>query len=543
MDGIKYLIRSDTDVSVIKNVEPYSGDISIPAKVVYLSKEYNVVEIENEAFYNCDGLTSIKLGENISSIGASAFSGCTGLTSVELGESLSLIGTSAFSGCTSLTSVEFGENLSSIGASAFSGCTGLTSVEFGNNLSSIGESAFSGCIGLTSVEFGENLSSIGESAFEGCIGLTTVEFGNKLSSLGASAFEGCTGLTSVEFGENLSSIGSSAFSGCTGLTSVVFGESLSSIGSSAFSGCTGLTSVEFGENLSSIGTSAFKGCTGIEALSIPATVTEFGAEAFRGCSNLKSLTFEDGDAPLVFPNGSYVEGSGSQIREKTVNGKDVRYRIRFYNGYFEGRPIEKLYIGRNLSGEKRYTISGSGGVDEYVITLYDGPFGNLSRLSDLTIGENVSVLGPQKVHISEVDLYSTPGSFYYCESIENVKVEAVTPPTGAEFSSSVYSHATLVVPDNTVDDYKVAEGWKDFYNIISESEATSIDNVETVTRAGVKVENGNIVVEDAKGIVSVYTVAGTLVKSVKADGNVKIAVPGSGVYIVKVGGKAVKVAM
>ena len=60
----------------------------------------------------------------------------------------------------------------------------------------------------------------------------------------------------------------------------------------------------------------------------------------------------------------------------------------------------------------------------------------------------------------------------------------------------------------------------------------------------IKTENGNIVVDNAKGRVSVYDVAGTLVESVKADGNrVEITVPGSGVYIVRVGDKAVKVAM
>ena len=52
-------------------------------------------------------------------------------------------------------------------------------------------------------------------------------------------------------------------------------------------------------------------------------------------------------------------------------------------------------------------------------------------------------------------------------------------------------------------------------------------------------------VNNAGGLaVSVYSADGTLVKSVKAnDGNVEMAVPGSGMYIVKVGDKAVKVAM
>ena len=73
--------------------------------------------------------------------------------------------------------------------------------------------------------------------------------------------------------------------------------------------------------------------------------------------------------------------------------------------------------------------------------------------------------------------------------------------------------------------------------------ATGIGSV-TVNENNVSVEDGNIVVEDAMGLVSVYTVGGTLVKSVKAGGNrVEIAVPGRGIYVVKVNNKTTKIAL
>ena len=59
----------------------------------------------------------------------------------------------AFSGCTRLTSVTIGNSVTSIERYAFYDCTGLTSVTIGNNVTSIGEYAFCGCSNLASVTF------------------------------------------------------------------------------------------------------------------------------------------------------------------------------------------------------------------------------------------------------------------------------------------------------------------------------------------------------------------------------------------------------
>ena len=396
VDGIRYFTSSDTEVHVCKKDEPYSGDISIPSKVSYLSKEYDVVAIDDGVFYNCYDLTSIKLSDRFTTINDSLFYFCTGLTSVELGDNLSYIG--------------------------------------------------------------------------------------------ASAFEGCTGLTSIELGDNLSYIGASAF----------------------------------------------KGCTNLSLLSIPASVTTFGMYAFTNCRSLKTLIFEDGDTPLYFPNGS-LEGSTDYIK-KYVNGKTVLFKIEYYLGYFNDLPIEKLYIGRNLDDKERYNLE-QRLINQYTLTQYDGPFENLPNLKELTIGKYVSTIGPQQSYIYDLALYVTPGSFTNCGSLEQINVGSAVPPTGAEFSKSVYQNASLIVPEKYVETYKDAEGWKEFYNI-----TTNIDNVKTSPNLNVKVENGNIIIYDAIGTVSVYDVTGTLIKYVRANsGTVEISVPCSGIYIVKANNKTTKI--
>ena len=62
-------------------------------------------DIPANAFRNCWGLTSVTIGNSVTSIGDCAFLNCTGLTSVEIPNSVTSIDDEAFYDCTGLTSV------------------------------------------------------------------------------------------------------------------------------------------------------------------------------------------------------------------------------------------------------------------------------------------------------------------------------------------------------------------------------------------------------------------------------------------------------
>jgi hypothetical protein len=55
--------------------------------------------------------------------------------------------------CSSLTTVTLGNSVTSIGESAFLDCTGLTSIVIPGSVTSIAKGAFSRCIGLTDIYF------------------------------------------------------------------------------------------------------------------------------------------------------------------------------------------------------------------------------------------------------------------------------------------------------------------------------------------------------------------------------------------------------
>ena len=60
VDGINYVTTSNNTVAVIAG-GTYTGNITIPSKVVFSDVSYEVSGIGYRAFQNCTGLTSITI--------------------------------------------------------------------------------------------------------------------------------------------------------------------------------------------------------------------------------------------------------------------------------------------------------------------------------------------------------------------------------------------------------------------------------------------------------------------------------------------------
>ncbi len=67
----------------------------------------SVTSIGDDAFYGCNGLTSVTIPNSVNSIGYTAFSGCSGLTSVTIPKSVTHIGFEAFRKCESLDTLNY----------------------------------------------------------------------------------------------------------------------------------------------------------------------------------------------------------------------------------------------------------------------------------------------------------------------------------------------------------------------------------------------------------------------------------------------------
>ncbi len=207
----------------------------------------SVTSIGSKAFYKCTRLKEVTIPNSVTEIGDYAFYNCTVLKAVHFNATnCTTMGSydyPVFGGCTNLTTVTIGENVTTIPGSAFSSCSGLTEVTIPDSVTSIGGDAFSDCTGLTEVTIGNSVTEIGSEAFYQCTGLIEVTIPNSVTSIGFAAFKYCDGLTEVTIGNSVTEIGSEAFYQCTGLIEVTIPNSVTSIGFAAFWHCTGLTRV------------------------------------------------------------------------------------------------------------------------------------------------------------------------------------------------------------------------------------------------------------------------------------------------------------
>ncbi|GEM_PF-4124866 len=105
-----------------------TGNLKIPVALAEGGKTYTVTAIDDYAFYNCSGLTNVKLPSSLKSIGNYAFYGCSGLTDVIIPASVEAIGNYTFYGCSSISSITVGKGVKRIGVSTFIGCAAITSV-------------------------------------------------------------------------------------------------------------------------------------------------------------------------------------------------------------------------------------------------------------------------------------------------------------------------------------------------------------------------------------------------------------------------------
>ena len=101
---------------------------NIPASVTYSGTTYSVTSIGEYAFNKCSSLTSIGIPNSVTSIGKYAFLGCSSLTSVTIPNSVTSIGNYAFQLCRGLTSIEIPNSVTSIGKYAFRSCSSLTAI-------------------------------------------------------------------------------------------------------------------------------------------------------------------------------------------------------------------------------------------------------------------------------------------------------------------------------------------------------------------------------------------------------------------------------
>lgn len=189
--------------------------------------------------------------------------------------------------------------------------------------------------------------------------------------------------------------------------------SVTEIGYKAFYNCRNLKSINMPNSISKIGQYAFSSCTGITSISMPNSVITIDACAFQSCSNLQHVSLSDS---LIF------------IGE---------------------RAFEYCMFLSSLT------------IPEGVTSIEKSTFRGCQSLSFISIPHSVSSIGDY--------------AFSDCPAITKIHSHAIIPPIcGLEALCDINKDfCELIVPDESVSAYQIADQWKDF-TIIS----TSIEYIE-----------------------------------------------------------------
>ena len=452
-------------------------------------------------------ITSVTIDDRVTTIGESAFDGCEDLTSVTIPNSVTTIGDDAFWGCKGLTSVKIPNSVTTIGISAFSDCFGLKNVYisdlaawcridfkgyFSNPLSYAHNLYLDNTL-VTDLKIPNDITEIHPYAFKDCTSLMSVTIPESVQTIGYSAFDGCYKLTSVTISNSVTTIGDYAFRRCERLISVTIPDGVTTIGYGAFDWCRGLKSVTIGKNVTTIGNYAFSGCSGLTSVTIPESVTSIGVCAFSGCTNLTEFKgkLASFDNRCLVINGTLVAFAPSGLTEYSI-------------------PNEVNVIGdyafSNCTGLASVTIPNS------VTSIGENAFYGCTGLTSVTIPNSVTSIGA--------------GAFYGCTGLTSVTAYNPTPVdivvTSEWWGGSCFAfenvdcaNCTLYVPAESVNEYQLAEGWREFGEILPIDESSAITEIRQ---------------DNADGHVTVYNLQGVLV--LETDDAADLKTLQNGAYIV-----------
>lgn len=258
---------------------------------------------------------------------------------------------------------------------------------------------FKDCKKLESVTLPTELDSIPMEFFSGCEQLKVINGLERVKTIGAEAFRHCYAFESISL-PMVEKIGDHAFADCKGLTEVNFGESLTEICDYSFQDCS-LKELILPQSVKSLGISAF-GYNDFQECVLPESITSIGGWLFRSCHQLTTV--------IISENYTVIP------------------KYMFYDCI----KLKDFVLPNN------------------VVSIEDGAFHSCRSLNTIVLPKTVKELGNR--------------AFMSCESLCLLKCEATVPPmaNNSTFSYIPYYKCEVRVPEESVEDYRNADGWWNF---------------------------------------------------------------------------------
>ena len=460
-------------------------------------------EIPYVAFYDCKNLTSVTIGNDVTSIATDAFYGCSNLKSVHISDvakwcaidfqstesnplyraknlylngnlveelkipdGVTSISPYAFIGCSKLISVTIPDSVTDIGSSTFENCN-IERVTLPANIISkipkdklkevvitsgkIPNGAFKNCKNLTSVTILDGVTSVGDSAFSDCTNLTgttydnAIYLGNTKNPYLYLLKPTSRNITSVNIHNKAKFVASNAFKDCSALTSVTIPNSVMSIEAYTFSGCAGLTSITIPDGVTSIGSSAFRDCTGLTSITISNSVIEIGDDAFKGCDKLIGTTY---DNAIYLGNTQNPYLCLLKVIDKKITSVDIHEKVKIiYSRAFDScSNLKNVTICDGVTHISNSAFSGCTGltsitIPDSVTSIGDDAFHGCIRLESVTIPNSVTSIGSS--------------AFSDCTGLTSITIPNSVTSIGSSAFSDCTGLTSIIIPDSvtSIGDY------------------------------------------------------------------------------------------
>ena len=351
MTGLIYVGKVEVDENGAKRLTNKS------TRIENLIIPEGVETIGSYAFYQNNHITTVTLPASLKSIGSYAFYECgaieevytpalsawCGISFAERYANPLIYGRNLFVDGELLTSLTLGDGISSLERGAFEGCTSLVDLVVKGGISTIPDYAFYNCSGLRTITVEEGLESIGSFAFYGAASLTDIKLPDSLTNLSSDAFRNCKSLISADMGDGLEKISSSAFRDCYQLMHLELGTSITDIATDAFAGCIKIYEIE---NRSSLDVGSYE--LADNALRVYSTdeeskltVIEQSDDASETVAGTGLILYRDADTVLVV---GYIG-----IRDNlTLSSDVVGSSFSIYKNAFRNTHVTALTVGKGV---------------------------------------------------------------------------------------------------------------------------------------------------------------------------------------------------
>ena len=417
-------------------------------------------------FYNYSSLTSVTIGNSVTSIGEKAFYSCNSLNRIEIPSTVTQIGYRA------LGYVEFkGENLdydrgvsgfTILGAAHSEAETYAKDNEFtfidptcGDDLTWEYNSqnktlTISGTGAMYDYSSG---SPAPWNAYQEEI--VSVVIGDEVTSIGMEAFDGCNSLTSVKIPNSVKSVGPGAFYRCEKLSSVTIPDSVEEIGAQAFG-------YRYAPGRGSVKMSKFKiyGRTGSEA----ETYAKDNEFAFTAIYTVTVLDDGNGTAYSSLENGYGIQGeevtltatpkSGYRFKKWEVVSGGVTVADNKFTIGTQDVEIKAVFEGKcgdNLTWQydtttKTLTISGSGAMYDYTNAPWYVNSKDIKKdIETVVIEAGVTSIGED--------------AFASCYKLKSVTIGNSVTSIGKGAFQCCYGLASVIIPDSVISIGECALGY------------------------------------------------------------------------------------